>query len=201
MDGRVEKLVRESRLKPQEEKVVKETLIVIAQPECRGGESPSCTTTEEYYGAWKKLSQTSPTLGLKLLSQGKEFPRWPKAAFYFHTTRRLPEGAAPQISEELWNKAMAYRWIVRNFEPGAAGRIKFLEDTIPQDDKDGLVLLAIAKTNMLGITEDERAFLTTAEATFKASDEEGSRQKLSDQILHHLYYDVELREALSRPIE
>ena len=197
MSSGIEKLIRESRLKPQEERVVKEALTVIAQPECRGADQPSCATIQEYYEAWKKLSQASPTLGLKLLSM-KDF-RWPKAAYYQQTTRRLPEGAAPQIGEELWNKAMAYRWVLRNVDPSK--RLDFLRKTISNEKEDGLVLVSIAKTNMLGITNSERKFLASAEVTFEAQDKEGSHKALSDKILESLYYDVEVREALSRPIE
>lgn len=195
-DG-IEKLIKQNSLLAPEAQAVRESFAVISQPECRGRDSSFCATIQKYHEAWKRLANTSPALGLKLLSEPRF--RWPKAAYYHHTTRALPEGAAPQISEGLWNKAMAYRWILRNME--SSKRIVFLEKTFSTDEENGLVFVWIAKTNMLGMTLNEEIFLRTAEATFKALDKDGSKQKLTDAILDHLYYGVELREALSRPIE
>lgn len=192
-----EQIIRESGLRPKEKALVRESLAVIEQPECRPGEdTPSCATTWEYHGAWKRLSETDPTLGLRLLSMPQY--RWPKAANYHRTNRALPQGDAPQISEGLWNRVMAFRWILQNLE-GGEKRFRFVEETLAREQEHGLVFLWVAKTNMAGMTADETRVLKTAEESFKSASP--AEQALKNKVLKFLYYEIELRETLSGPIK
>ncbi|MBI2083619.1 MAG: hypothetical protein HYT76_08670 [Deltaproteobacteria bacterium] len=192
----IETLIQQARLGSSDAQVVRQSFAVIEKPDCLPDKRVSaCATTGEHHAAWRRLTETSPVIGLKLLSDSS-----------FYDKSDLPCGSAndtfptgvPGLTKELWNRSLAYRWVIGKLS--GATRIQFLETTLSQSGADGLIFVRIARENMEGITESERSFLDTREGEFARLDRSGIQRTLAAKISEHLYYGVELRrETLSSP--
>lgn len=121
---------------PEEQQAIQAEMKVISRPVCVRQNQSACSRFDQYVDAWQRLAKASPFVGYKLLAQNRF--EWPDSF-----SRRAVGRSKPEISEELWQRTLAFQWVFQNIPE--AKRLSFLEEVVTDPQaKHSLVFINLA---------------------------------------------------------
>ena len=176
---------------PEERRAIRAEMPVISQPVCTRQGETSCSNFDDYVGAWKRLAASSPFIGYKLLSQnGLEWPD----SFSDQAAKR----GTSKISQELWQQAIAFRWIFKNIPEDK--QFSFLEE-VATDSQERHPLVFVNLADYLLPEHNRDAWMNPLESV-RTNLRAGGAQVFDEQLGRDVRAELSAegrRQIFSRP--